>query len=232
MLDDHCLDRVLGYVREAPARATCRSWAGHLYEALQLERTICVMQRIAAAGSISFHYVASRDLGPDITESVDFQYEFFPKGRFLQQYSHSLQGDLADVCVDVAGSWRVERGYFICEAAEVPAVDLPKHSHYSSPREAVRFKLPIDFVIGGATDLDGDCLLWERSIKSCTLLLDIYRDSHVTPHHIKAPPEDDEDASYVEVDGRRVRVCEDIREYHPEASWETLMRVRVRVGLV
>jgi hypothetical protein len=230
ILDDHCLDNVLSFVREAPARACCKSWASHIYDALKLDRTIRVMRRLSTAGSISFDYVASRDLGPEITETVAFHYDFFPNGHYKQQYSHSVQEDLADVSVGTSGSWRVEMGEFICETTEVLDVDHPKESHPSSPAD-VRFNLPVDVALGSGADQHGECLRWERSIKSCILILDFSQDNHMKLHDITAPPDENEDAAYVEVDGRMVQVSEDIRENYPEDLWQNLMSVRVRVGM-
>jgi hypothetical protein len=197
-----------------------------------LERKIHVMKRVHTAGSLTFDYMASRDLGPVITETVAFHFEFFPKGNYCLQFSHDVQGDLADVGVDMYGSWHVEMGDFVCETSEAPVVCGNKPC--SSPA-VVRFNLPIELVLAGrvAADHDGSCALrWENSIQSRSLLLDFPHKSESKLLDVMPPPENDEDASYVEVDGRMVQVCGDIRDNYPESSWAHLMSVRVKVGLV
>lgn len=229
MLDDHCLETVLSYVRDAPARASCRKWASHIYDALMLERHIRVKKRLAAAGSVSFDYMDSRDLGPELVETISFHFDFRPKGEYTLQFSHQVQGDLADVCVDMIGSWHVDMGDIVCEAVAC----IPKYGNATSSPPKVQFKLPIELVLVGRADHDEDWRLrWEQSIKSRALVLDLSNESEMIPLDTKELVELNEDAVFVEVGGRMVQVCEDIRENYPEASWAHLMSVRVRVGLV
>lgn len=235
ILDDHCLDTVLSFARDIPARGSCKKWASHLYDALLLERTMQVRKRLNKEGSITFDYIAARDLGPEITESIAFHFAFYPTGKYNLKFSHTYHEDLADVCVDMTGSWHAERGEFICQKCETPKVPTltpPKEGHAHSPPPVVRFTLPIELVLAGSADPEETALRWEHSIVSRSLLLDTSSESESKLLEVKLQPEDDEDSSYVEVDGRTVRVCNDIRENHPEASWQNLMSVRVRVGLV
>jgi hypothetical protein len=230
------LDTVLSFVREAPARGSCKKWARHIYDALMLGRKIPVMKRLYSLGSISFDYMASRDLGPEIIETIAFHFDFFPNGDYLLQFCHSFHGELADVCVDMTGMWQVNMGQFCCKTCETSALPLavpPKLGHARSSSAVAHFNLPIELVLSGSAYHEGSCALrWEQSIVSRSLLLDFSSESEMKLLDVKVQPENNADASYVEVNGRMVQVCNDIRENYPEDSWANLMSVRVRVGLV
>lgn len=230
ILDDHSLDTILSYVRDVPARGTCQKWANHMYKAFMLERKIQVHKRLYSSGSLSFDYMGFRDLGPEITETIAFHIDFYPKGDYLLQFCHCMQADLADVCVDVTGLWHVEMGEVICDTSEVPTVNLDG-AVVGKSKAPARFSLPVDLLLAGRADDDSHPLRWENSIRSRSLQLDFSRKSELKVLDIPADEEYDADASYVEVEGRRVQVCNDIRETYPEASWAALMSVRVRVGL-
>jgi hypothetical protein len=232
ILDDNSLDIILSFVRDAPARASCKKWARHTYDAMMLESKIRLRQRINKSGSISFGYMATRDPGPEITETIAFHLDFYPKGDYVLQFSHSMQGDLADVCVDTAGFWHAEMGEIICKTSEVPTVNLDG-AVVGKSKAAITFNLPIDLVLASPAITEETCpLRWEESIRSRSLLLDFSRRIESKLLDIPAEEDHDEDAPYVEVEGRRVQVCHDIIENCPEASWADLMSVRVRVGLV
>lgn len=240
VLDDHSMDTVLSFVRDVPARGSCKKWASHIYTSMQLESKIRVMKRARASGSLSFDYIAARDLGPEITETIAFHFKFFSKGHYNLQFCHTMQGDLADVSVDMSGSWYVERGEFVCKNAGLtksyePYCEWHGCEHLRLSKPAVRFSLPIDLVLAGSpgTLHEASCALrWEDSIRSRSLVLGTSGENPWKRLETKAHPDEDEDASYVEVDGRRVQVCRDICENYPEASWANLMSVRIRVGLV
>merc|ERR1719482_926990 len=145
MLDDHSMDTVLSFVRDVPARGCCKKWARHIYEALMLGSTIRVRKRVNASGSIPFNYMASCDLGPEITETVVFHFDFYRTGDYLLQFCHTVQEDMADVSVDMTGVWHVEKGEIFCETSEVPTVNLDG-AVVGRSKAAVRFNLPVELV--------------------------------------------------------------------------------------
>ena len=59
-----------------------------------------------------------------------------------------MQGDLADVSVDMSGSWYVERGEFVCKNAGLtksyePYCEWHGCEHLRLSKPAVRFSLPL-----------------------------------------------------------------------------------------
>jgi hypothetical protein len=230
VLDDNSLDTVLSFVRDAPARGCCKKWASHIYKAMMLESKIRVHKRISKSGSKSFDYIATRDLGPEITETVAFHIEFYPKNEYHLQFCHNVGLDLADDCVDMDGKWIVEMGEIFCETASMPTVNLDG-AVVGRTKTPVRFSLPIELLLAGRADYASFPLRWEQSIRSRSLLLDS------SPQHatkvLELPAEEeeeDEDAVYVEIDGQRTQVPCDIRANCPEESWANLTSIRIRCG--
>jgi hypothetical protein len=233
ILDDYSLDTVLSFVRDAPARGCCKKWASHIYKAMMLEEKIRVQKRLHTAGSIAFDYISTRDLGPEITETIAFYIDFDPTGDYLLQFCHNVQ-DLADVCVDMTGVWRVEMGEILCETPEVPTVNMDG-TVVGRAKAPVRFSLPVGLVLAGCGDPGSSPpLRWEHSVRSRSLLLDFTGEPRKREAKTPVNPADeagDPDAPYVMVEGRRVQVHCDILATYPESSWADLMSVRVRVGL-
>lgn len=213
ILDDNCVDTVLSFVRDVPPRLSCKKWARHIYKALMLESKILVQKCLYTSGSISFDYMASRDLGPEICESVAFHIDFNATGDYLLQFCHTLHEDLADVCVDVSGLWHVDMGVIVCETSKTPNVNLDG-AVVGYSKTPVRFELPIELMLAGHATDESHPLRWEHSIRSRSLLLlDCSRKSEPKKHlDIPIEKEHDEAASSVAVEGRREPVCGDIRE--------------------
>lgn len=230
ILDDNSLETVLSFVRDAPARGCCKKWASHIEVALQLGASIRFHKRIySSSDSLSFNYIATRDLGPDITETIAFQIDFCSKGEYLLQFCHNVGADLADDCVDMTGSWHVEMGQIFCETPSVPTVNLDG-AVVGISKTPVRFSLPIDLVLAGRVDCERYPLRWEHSIRSRSLLLDFSPQRVPKLLGIPADEKDDEEAAYVEVEGRRVQVPCDIRNNCPQDSWANLTSIRLRCG--
>jgi hypothetical protein len=130
----------------------------------------------------------------------------------------------------MTGRWRVEMGQICCESSEVPTLNFDG-AVVGRSKAAVRFKLPIEFVLDSGTHhAENHPLCWEHSIRTRSLLLDFSSQDNAKQPDLTADDELDEAASYVEINGRRVQVCEDICENYPEASWANLMSLRLRFG--
>jgi hypothetical protein len=170
-----------------------------------LESKILVQKCLYTSGPVFFDYMATRDLGPEMCESIAFHIDFYEKGDYLLQFCHTLEADLADVCVDVAGRWHVDMGDIVCETSEVPNVNLDG-AVIGYSKAPVRFSLPIELVLAGRADQDSHPLRWEHSIRSRSLLLDVKARTSREAKRLDIPLDEGRDADASNVDGRREHV--------------------------
>jgi hypothetical protein len=239
-LDERCLDTILSYVRYPSARGSCKSWASHIHDALQLEHNIRVNQLLEAKGSLTFDHTAVRELGPDFVESATYQFEFYANGEYALQWSRTFGGGWAAENERQVGKWRVEKGEFLCESVEGPKIVAENMLRYSWA--GIKFQVPVDQVLSGRTSNDDAPLPWERAILSRggevtapgeAAQTVVKSDAAAAPEVRNVPPpeEPDENSKFVEVDGELVEVSPDIRDNHPEADWARLMGFRLRFGI-
>jgi hypothetical protein len=236
-LDERCLDNILAFVRVPSARGSCKAWASHIHDALQLEHNIRVSQLLEAKGSLTFDHTAVRELGPDFVESATYQFEFLATGEYKMQWSRTFGGGWAAENERQVGKWRVEQGEFLCESTEGPEIVAENMLRYSWA--GITFQVPVDLVLAGRTSNDDAPLPWERAILSrgaeltapgqkAAVVATRKRDE---PINVPPPPEPDENSVFVDVDGELVEVSPDIRDNHPEADWVRLMGFRLRFGI-
>jgi hypothetical protein len=227
-LDENCLDNILAYVRDAPARGTCKKWAEHIYTSCNLEDTIRLKTLLQAKGSLEFDCFATRELGPDIVETAAFRFEFFSDGKFDLDWYHSYSGDLDGGRRELSGHWSAREKLFICEYTK----DL-----IYGPPAVISFHVPQDLVFAGQVHYEDDhpnsvLFPWKLS----KVVLSHGREGSdeelqkYAKHRIPEPRTQDPDEQYVDVDGMRVAVCTDIVEKYPPKSWANLMRFRLQFG--
>jgi hypothetical protein len=229
-LDENCLDNILSYVQDAPARGTCKKWADHIFNSCNLEDKIRLMKLLHENGALEFDCFAARELGPDIAETASFHFEFFPDQKFELQWYHSYSGDGGDGCQVLRGKWRALGYAFACELLEEPKDAL------CDPPAGVTFHIPHDLVLVGKVVYIDDATPFPWGLAKTIL-------SHGTevsdqPEKLEKsseslcvfPPKGDPPARYIDVDGNKVAVCTDIVANHPEESWANLMRIRLRFG--
>jgi hypothetical protein len=266
-LDEHCLDNILAYINDAPARGTCKKWASHIFRSCHLEDKIRLKKLLQAKGSLEFDCFATRELGPDIMETVSFHFDFLADGKFDLQWYHSYSGDMDPQTL--RGKWHAQGKALVCEYTNEPEEGpvgrvletgdaTNEHNFISAKRSAtwpdltcapsagIIFNVPQDLVFAGQVTYEDDhpdsvSFPWKLSK---IILSDGHEDSdHASTikrngfsqeeldKYAKLPlcarsPEQDPDAHYVVVDGRRIVVCTDIVAKYPEESWATLMRFR------
>jgi len=234
---------ILSYVRDPSARGSCKNWASHIHDALQLEHKIRVNQLMEAKSMLTFDHTVVRELGPDFVESATYQFEFHANGEYALQWSRTFGGGWAAENERQVGKWRVEKGMFLCESTEGPKIVAENILRYSWA--GIKFQVPVDQVLAGRTSNDDAPLHWERAILSRGS--DVTEPSAATPakwekgenrapaadqpRNVPPPEEPDENSKFVEVDGALVEVSPDIMNNHPEADWARLMGFRMRFGI-
>lgn len=249
-LDGHCLDNILEYVRDAPARGTCKRWAHHIFDSCNLNDKIQLWKLLKEKGSLEFDCFATRELGPDIAETASFHFDFFVDGKFDLQWNRSYSGDwdLPENCPEkMSGKWLIQGNAFACEFAKaseeapvgsVPGGD-PETNKINSTPAGISFQVPHELVLAGRVIYEDDSVLFPWSLSK--IILSHGREASDFPStFVKSDelslctpsPEEDPEAQYVYADGKWVAVCTDIVANHPPESWANLMRLRVQFGTV
>lgn len=256
-LDELCLDKILEYVKEAPARGTCKKWADHIFSSCNLEGKIRLNKLLQENGSLEFDCFATRELGADIMVTAAFHFEFLVDGKFDLQWYHGYSGDMDFGSQQLSGTWRAQGNTLLCEYVTEPKEGLMRRVvtcpakletcvsmdelNSTPPKgssQLVTFHVPQHLVFAGRVmyeddDSDSSAFPWKLS----DILLSNGREASAEAMELKPfadlqlpekTPDEAPDAQYVHVDGRRVVVCTDIVEKYPPESWANLMKFRLQ----
>lgn len=236
-LDELCLDNILAYVRDAPARGTCKKWAQHIFHSCNLEGTIRLKELLQVKGSLAFDCFATRELGPDIMETASFHFDFFADGNFDLQWYHSYSGDWDTGCQELRGKWLSQDKTFACEIMQESYENEQLEENLTcDPPAVISFHVPQDTVLAERVMYDDDSTPFPWSL--CKMIMSRGQVSD-EPEKLKKyselplplpTSEHDPDAQYVDVDGESVLVCTDIVANYPAESWAQLMRLRLQFG--
>merc|ERR1719203_125607 len=86
-LGDEIHHKILTYITEPKASASCRFWKEYLYRTLHLSLRSRFLRCLGERGDVLFHYSAVRPLAEGLEEILNYNFSFSPDGTYRMQWT-------------------------------------------------------------------------------------------------------------------------------------------------